>query len=200
MNIAMLGTCKTPPRGPRVGFMVAGGGEAVTFTDLAALGGLTLPELQKDTQELISQKISAVNTSTPNPVDLGMFGLDFNVMSHTIMAMAQDDCIDVIIPFLSVDFISTFQRDQIEDGPGIIIEAAKKAKSRLFPFCQHVHRTTSTSKRPGFPCFLPSETRDFPCLRPHRTVSIRSQSILNGSANIDRNRTGPQSVSRTAPR
>jgi len=133
MNIAMLGTCKTPPRGPRVGFMVAGGGEAVTFTDLAALGGLALPELQKDTQELISQKISAVNTSTPNPVDLGMFGFDFNVMSHTIMAMAQDDCIDVIIPFLSVDFISTFQRDQIEDGPGIIIEAAKKAKKPVIP-------------------------------------------------------------------
>ena len=122
-----------PASGPRVGFMVAGGGEAVTFTDLAALGGLALPELQKDTQELISQKISAVNTSTPNPVDLGMFGLDFNVMSHTIMAMAQDDCIDVIIPFLSVDFISTFQRDQIEDGPGIIIEAAKKAKKPVIP-------------------------------------------------------------------
>jgi len=128
MNLVMLGICEKPPQGPRVGFLVAGGGEAVTFTDLAALGGLSLPELQKNTQELIRQKISDVNTSTANPVDLGMFGFDFNVMSHTIMAMDRDDRIDVIIPFLSVDFIGTFQRDQIDDGPGIIIEAAKKAK------------------------------------------------------------------------
>lgn len=133
INLVMLGICEKPPQGPRVGFLVAGGGEAVTFTDLATLGGLSLPELQKDTQKLISQKISDVNTSTANPVDLGMFGFDFNIMSHTIMGMDQDDGVDIIIPFLSVDFISAFQRDQIDDGPGIIIETAKKAKKPVIP-------------------------------------------------------------------
>jgi len=133
INLAMLGTGKKTPRGPRAGFLAAGGGAAVTFTDLASLGGLELPELQKKTQEMIGRKISDVNTSTSNPVDLGMFGFDFEIMSHTIEAMDQDDGIDVIIPFFSVDFITTFQRDQIETGPGIIIESAKKMKKPLLP-------------------------------------------------------------------
>ncbi len=133
INLAMLATGEKTPQGPRAGFLAAGGGAAVTFTDLASLGGLELPELQKKTQELISQKISDVNTSTSNPVDLGMFGFDFKIMSHTIEAMDQDDGIDVIIPFFSVDFISTFQKDQIERGPGIIIESAKKMKKPVIP-------------------------------------------------------------------
>jgi len=133
INLAMLATGEKTPRGPRAGFLAAGGGAAVTFTDLASLGGLELPELQKKTQEMISKKISDVNTSTSNPVDLGMFGFDFKIMSHTIEAMDQDDGIDVIIPFFSVDFISTFQKDQIETGPGIIIESAKKMKKPVIP-------------------------------------------------------------------
>jgi acyl-CoA synthetase (NDP forming) len=133
INLAMLGTGEKRPRGPRAGFLAAGGGAAVTFTDLASLGGLELPELQEKTQEMIGRKISDVNTSTSNPVDLGMFGFDFEVMSNTIEAMDQDDGIDVIIPFFSVDFISTFQKDQLESGPGIIIESAKKMKKPVIP-------------------------------------------------------------------
>jgi acyl-CoA synthetase (NDP forming) len=133
INLAMLGTGDKIPRGPRVGFLAAGGGAAVTFTDLAALGGLSIPELQKETQELIGQKISDVNTSTSNPVDLGMFGFDFNVMCNTMEAMEKDDGIDIIIPFFSVDFISTFQKDQAEIGPGMIIESAKKIKKPVIP-------------------------------------------------------------------
>jgi acyl-CoA synthetase (NDP forming) len=133
VNLAMLGTGEKLPRGPRAGFLAAGGGAAVTFTDLASLGGLELPELQKKTQEMIGRKISDVNTSTSNPVDLGMFGFDFKIMSNTIEALDQDDGIDVIIPFFSVDFISTFQKDQLESGPGIIIESAKKIKKPVIP-------------------------------------------------------------------
>ncbi|MEA3471525.1 MAG: CoA-binding protein [Thermodesulfobacteriota bacterium] len=133
INLVMLGTGEKTPRGPRAGFLAAGGGAAVTFTDLASLGGLVLPELQKKTRELIGRNISDVNTSTSNPVDLGMFGFDFKIMSHTIEAMDQDDGIDVIIPFFSVDFISTFQKDQLESGPRIIIESAKKTKKPVIP-------------------------------------------------------------------
>lgn len=133
INLVMLGTGEKTPRGPRVGFLAAGGGAAVTFTDLATLGGLSVPELQIETQKLIGEKISDVNTSTSNPVDLGMFGFDFKIMAHTMEALDKDDSIDIIIPFFSVDFISAFQKDQIESGPKHIIEAIKKLKKPVIP-------------------------------------------------------------------
>nr|HOO90677.1 hypothetical protein [Syntrophales bacterium] len=76
---------------------------------------------------------SDVNTSTANPVDLGMFGFDFRIMAHTMEAVDTDDRIDIIIPFFSVDIISAFQKDQIESGPKCIIEVAKKLKKPVIP-------------------------------------------------------------------
>jgi acyl-CoA synthetase (NDP forming) len=105
MNLVMLGTTKKVLRGKRVGFLGAGGGVSVLFTDLAEEAGLSLPELNKKTQETIGEKITGVNTSTANPVDLGAFGFDLNVMLHTMKALDEDDAIDVIIPYFSVEYI-----------------------------------------------------------------------------------------------
>jgi acyl-CoA synthetase (NDP forming) len=105
MNLAMLGTAKKFPRGRRVGFLGAGGGISVLFSDLAASAGVELPELSVRTQQMISEKIMGVNTSTTNPVDLGAFGFDLNVMLHTMKALDEDDSIDVIVPYFSVEYI-----------------------------------------------------------------------------------------------
>ena len=133
LDLALIGSSSKTPKGTRMGFLGAGGGAAVSFTDLAILAGLSLPELQKTTQEIISEKIDEVNTSTVNPVDLGMYGFDFNVMAHTIKALRQDKGIDVIIPYFSIDYISTFQSDQIESGPHAIIEAANSTGKSVVP-------------------------------------------------------------------
>ena len=74
-----------------MGFLGAGGGVSVLFTDLAIQSGLALPELSADSQQMISEKIMGVNTSTVNPVDLGAFGFDLNVMLHTMKAIDADD-------------------------------------------------------------------------------------------------------------
>ena len=133
LDFVMMATAKRTPHGPRLGFLGAGGGAGVSFTDLATLAGLSLPELQPATQKMISQKIKAVNTSTTNPVDLGFFGFDFDVMAHTIRALAQDENIDVIIPYFSADYITISQHDKIESGPQAIIEAAGRSNNPVIP-------------------------------------------------------------------
>ncbi len=105
MNLVMLSTSRKALGGKRVGFLGAGGGISVIFTDLALQAGLSLPELKEKTQRMISRKIKGVNTSTVNPVDLGAFGFDLQVMSHTMKALDEDDGIDVIIPYFSVEYI-----------------------------------------------------------------------------------------------
>ena len=54
-------------------------------------------------------------------------------MAHTIKAMAEDDAIDVIVPYFSVDYIGTFGRDQIAKGPLAIIEAARELTKPVIP-------------------------------------------------------------------
>lgn len=133
VDLVMMAVARHSPHGPRLGFLGAGGGTSVLFTDLAASRGMSLPELHEKTQKIISEKISDVNTSTTNPVDLGFYGFDFNVMAHTIEAMANDDSIDVIIPYFSLDYITSFQSDQIESGPHAIEDVAKKTDKPIIP-------------------------------------------------------------------
>ncbi|MCD6570287.1 MAG: CoA-binding protein [Deltaproteobacteria bacterium] len=133
LNLIMIAVGRKIPQGPRVGFLGAGGGTSVSFTDLAILEGLSLPELGTKTRELISQRIGEINTSTTNPVDLGAYGFDFTVMSHTMKALDQDRGIDVIIPYFSVDFISTFQGGRAEKELHIITDAVRNIKKPIVP-------------------------------------------------------------------
>jgi acetyl-CoA synthetase (ADP-forming)/acetyltransferase len=105
MNLVMLATAPKPIRGKRVGFVGAGGGISVLFTDLAVRAGLSLPELEEKTQRRIGLWIKEVNTSTANPVDLGAFGFDLRVMTETMKALDDDANIDVIIPYFLVEYL-----------------------------------------------------------------------------------------------
>ncbi|MEW6186724.1 MAG: hypothetical protein AB1585_13395, partial [Thermodesulfobacteriota bacterium] len=105
MNLVMLATGKKAIGGKGVGFLGAGGGISVLFTDLAVKAGLSLPELQENTRRKIARVIQGVNTSTANPVDLGAFGFDLQVMLHTMKALDRDESIEVIIPYFSVEYI-----------------------------------------------------------------------------------------------
>lgn len=133
VDLVMMGSAGHIPHGPRIGFLGAGGGTSVLFTDLATSRGMSLPGLHENTRQIIAGMISDVNTSTTNPVDLGVYGFDFTIMANTIKAMADDDNIDIIIPYFSLDFITTFQTDQIESGPHVIVEAAQKIDKPVIP-------------------------------------------------------------------
>ena len=133
VDLTMMAISEKTPAGPRLGFLGAGGGTSVLFTDFSSLAGLPLPELSQEAQRRISERISKVNTSTTNPVDLGFYGVDFTIMAHTIEAMAGDENIDAIIPYFSLDFITSFQKDQIESGPHTIVEACQKIDKPVIP-------------------------------------------------------------------
>ena len=133
LDVAMLCSGKRVLQGPRMGFLGAGGGAAVSFTDLAVMAGLSLPELNPKTRELIGQRIRSMNTSTVNPVDLGAYGFDFTIMAHTIAALNQNENIDAIVPYFSIDYITTFQQDQIETGPGEIEKIIEEVTKPIIP-------------------------------------------------------------------
>jgi acetyl-CoA synthetase (ADP-forming)/acetyltransferase len=134
MNLAMLGTANKLPRGRRVGFMGAGGGISVLFSDLAVAAGIELPEVSEKTQQMISEKIRGVNTSTTNPVDLGAFGFDLNVMLHTMKALDQDENIDVIVPYFSVEYIMHAEVFlKVTNSADTIMEMAKQVKKPVIP-------------------------------------------------------------------
>jgi len=133
LDFVMIAVSQRTPHGPRYGFLGAGGGAGVAFTDLAVRSGLSLPELEPETRKMISRKIREINTSTTNPVDLGFYGFDFDVMAHTIRALASDRNIDVIVPYFSADYITVAQFDKVESGPETIIEAAREATNPVIP-------------------------------------------------------------------
>jgi acetyl-CoA synthetase (ADP-forming)/acetyltransferase len=139
LHAVMLATAEKRPRGPRLGFLGAGGGTSVLLTDAAGRHGLSLPVLEGRTQKRIREAIADVNTSATNPVDLGAFGLDFDVMTHAMKAMDEDANVDAIVPYFSMDFLARFFREQTESGIDRILEAVRGMEKPVIPI---VSRTT----------------------------------------------------------
>lgn len=165
MNLVMLGTAQKVPRGKRVGFLGAGGGISVLFSDLAVSSGLVIPELSAHTQQMISEKIMGVNTSTVNPVDLGAFGFDLNVMLHTMKAIDEDEGIDVIIPYFSVEYIMRSEFFlKVKNNADTILQMAGQIKKPIIPILSsfveddlEAERTRistfATLRKAGFPVY-----------------------------------------------
>jgi acetyl-CoA synthetase (ADP-forming)/acetyltransferase len=116
VDAVMLSTARKIPAGSRIGYLGAGGGTSVLFTDLAAGAGFSLPELSRKTQESIAGTIPDVNTSTRNPVDLGAAGFDYRVMTHAMRELDRDENTDFIIIYLSLDYLNLFERKRLEEG------------------------------------------------------------------------------------
>jgi acyl-CoA synthetase (NDP forming) len=134
MNVVMLGTETIKLAGKRLGFVGAGGGISVLFADLAVQAGFLLPELQEQTQQRIGERIKGVNTSTTNPVDLGAYGFDLNVMFHTMKALDEDDGIDVIVPYFSVEYIMHAEIIMnVKNSEQPILDMAREMKKPVIP-------------------------------------------------------------------
>ena len=144
VDLVMMATSEKLPRGPRLGFVAAGGGTSVLFTDLAVLAGLSVPELEKRTQESIAGKIPKVNTSVRNPVDLGAFGFDHRVMTHSMEAVDLERGIDSIVVYLCLDFLLMFREKDVEKG---FRDIASKAGELSKPVIVVVGRTADDNPR-----------------------------------------------------
>lgn len=146
VDLVMIAASERLPRGPRLGFLAAGGGTSVLFTDLAVLSGLAVPELEPPTQETIARKIPAVNTSVRNPVDLGAFGFDYRIMAHGMEALDRDRTIDVIVIYLCLDFLLMFRSEEIDTGLQAIAAAAAETEK---PVAVVVARNADDNPRLG---------------------------------------------------
>ena len=133
VDVVMLATSEKLPAGPRIGYLGAGGGTSVLFTDLAASAGFSIPELSKKTQESIGGTIPDVNTSTRNPVDLGAAGFDYKIMTHAMRELDRDENIDFIIIYLALDFLNLFERKRLEKGLHAIGTAAREITKPVIP-------------------------------------------------------------------
>jgi acetyl-CoA synthetase (ADP-forming)/acetyltransferase len=101
---------------------------------LAVTSGVELPELSERAQQMIGEKIKGVNTSTTNPVDLGAFGFDLNVMLHTMKALDEDDSIDVIVPYFSVEYIMHAEIFlNVKNSADTILQMAEQIKKPVIP-------------------------------------------------------------------
>lgn len=85
------------PRGLNTCIAVAGGGSSVELTDALSLNGLSVPVLSGGIQEKIGTGISQVNTSTKNPIDLGMFGFAPDILVQSARFASQDPNIHVML-------------------------------------------------------------------------------------------------------
>ena len=69
-----------------------------------------------------------------NPVDLGAFGFDLNVMMHTMKAMDADENIDVIVPYFSVEYILHAELFlNVKNNADTMLEMARQIKKPVIP-------------------------------------------------------------------
>ena len=138
MDVVMLATSSSFPQGSNAAYVVGGGGASVVSTDVAARYELDFPELLPETRRLIGEKIMDVNTSTANPVDLGIFAFDPKILLHTINQLGKDDNIDFIVPQFTVG--SAFMKPEYkQEEVDRLMEGLKK------PLIPVVSRITENS-------------------------------------------------------
>jgi acetyl-CoA synthetase (ADP-forming)/acetyltransferase len=99
------------PAGLRACVTVAGGGSSVELTDALNQNGVSVPVLSPDIQAMIGEGISQVNTSTRNPIDLGMFGFAPDILVRSVECAAQDPNIDFIIVCQYLEIIYSMLKD-----------------------------------------------------------------------------------------
>ncbi len=99
------------PRGLRALISVAGGGSSVELTDAVSNNGISVPTLADDVQEKIGSTISRVNTSTANPVDLGMFGFDPKVFVGAAVEGEKDPNIDFLVLCQYPEMVQAMSKD-----------------------------------------------------------------------------------------
>jgi acyl-CoA synthetase (NDP forming) len=119
------------PRGKNVCIVVMGGGSSVELTDAVSLNGLSVPTLSPAVQELVGKNISRVNTSTKNPVDLGMFGMAPDVIVNAAVHAATDPAIDMVLVCQYPEMIKAMVPDHWEFISNTIVDGLTKVEKPL---------------------------------------------------------------------
>jgi acyl-CoA synthetase (NDP forming) len=116
------------PRGLNALISVAGGGSSVELTDAVSTNGLSVPTLSEEIQEKIGATISRVNTSTANPVDLGMFGFDPKIFVATAIEGEKDPNIDLLVLCQYPEMVRAMAKDFWDYIEATMIDGLKDLK------------------------------------------------------------------------
>ncbi len=163
MHAVMMGAAPQQPRGKRLGFVGAGGGVSVLFADMAVEAGFSLPELGERTQARIAERIRGINTSTTNPVDLGAYGFDLSIMLHTMKALDEDDCIDVVVPYFSVEYILHAELLlNVKNSEQPILDMAREMKKPVVPILANFVEDNLDMERTRIATFAALRKAGFP--------------------------------------
>jgi acyl-CoA synthetase (NDP forming) len=114
------------PKGRNTVIAVAGGGSSVELTDGASLNGLHVPSLAADIQKKIGEDISSVNTSTNNPIDLGMFGFAPNIFVRSMALAAEDPNIDIVMGCQYPEMVKAMAPEAWDASVSILIDGIDK--------------------------------------------------------------------------
>ncbi len=114
------------PRGLGTLISVAGGGSSVELTDAVSSKGLSVPTLTDRVQEIIGKNISRVNTSTNNPVDLGMFGFDPAIFVNSAVEGAKDPSIDLLVLCQYPEMVRAIAKEFWEYIEKVIVDGLKQ--------------------------------------------------------------------------
>ncbi len=116
------------PKGLNTCILVAGGGSSVELTDAVSLNGLSVPELSERVQNAVGEGISRVNTSTRNPIDLGMFGFAPSIFVESALRAAEDPNIDIILVCQYPEIVRFMVKDLWNASADLIVEGLSRIK------------------------------------------------------------------------
>ena len=116
------------PRGVNALISVTGGGSSVELTDAVSSNGLHVPTLTDKVQKIIGENISRVNTSTNNPVDLGMFGFDPAIFVNSAVEGAKDPNIDLLVLCQYPEMARAIAKEFWEHIEKMIVQGLVKVK------------------------------------------------------------------------
>lgn len=116
-----------PPRSKRSCLVAfGGGGRNVTYADICAKNGLSLPKLQKEVQDGLLDFIPQVGTMRDNPVDLSGGVFDPTVLVRTLETVSRDPNVDSIIFTIDVLVMHTI-KDLLGTDPRDIVKGTVSA-------------------------------------------------------------------------
>lgn len=122
------------PLGKNTAIINTGGGIAVEMTDICESNGFSVADLEDSTKATLETILPPVNVIIKNPIDLGAYGFDPEVLGQVIALLSEDHNIHTILLLHEVDrFQNLNKRFQVPDIGKVYVEALQKAQNPIKP-------------------------------------------------------------------
>jgi acyl-CoA synthetase (NDP forming) len=130
------------PQGKNVAIINTGGGIAVEMTDICESNGFTVADLKETTRESLKKLLPPVNVIIQNPIDLGAYGFNPEIIGKTIDLLSQDPHIHVIFLHQEIErFPYLNKRFQVPDIGKVYTNIIQKSRSHTKPIISILPRS-----------------------------------------------------------